>query len=287
LSETVAEQFSAEWLELRERFDRPARDRALIGQFVELLPPAPRLIDVGAGAGSLFRMLAPAIGGPQSWVFADSNEQLVMHGLRCVAAWAAHHGLSVSAQCGALSIDAPKGEWRVVTRIVRDPGDPSRLALHDADAVVCSALLDLVSGTWLDEFARQAAARPVYAGMTIDGRDQWLPPHSADAGMRRGFMRHLHRDKGAGRALGTGAAIAALRALQAAGYQTRSAPADWRIPPHASRMLRALIEGRAAAAVEAEPASRERIAAWASDRLNQVMAARLAIRIGHRDILAW
>lgn len=287
MSETVAERFSAEWLELRERFDRLARDRALIGQFVELLPPAPRLIDVGAGAGSLFRMLAPVIGGTQSWVFADQDEQLLTHGLQRIARWAAIHDLPVVSGRGGLSIQGPEGEWHIAAAIVRDPGDPARLGLRDADAVVCSALLDLVSETWLKEFVRQAAARPVYAGMTIDGRDQWLPSHSADAGMRRGFMRHLHRDKGAGRALGTSAANAALRVLRAAGYQTRSAPSDWRIPPHASRMLRALIDGRAAAAVEAEPSSRRRVTAWAGDRLDQVIAGRLAIRIGHRDILAW
>jgi hypothetical protein len=105
--------------------------------------------------------------------------------------------------------------------------------------------------------------------------------------VHRAFARHLHRDKGTGPALGTTAASAALRAFQVVGYRMRSAPADWRIPPRATGMLRALTSGWAAAAAEADPARQKRIAAWAADRLKQVIAGRLAIRIGHRDILAW
>jgi hypothetical protein len=196
-------------------------------------------------------------------------------------------GLAAELRGAALRIRGPDGTWNVAARTLTDPGHPALPELGDADAVVCSALFDLVSGRWLGEFVRQAGGRPVYAGLTIDGRDRWLPAHAADAVVRRAFARHLRGDKGAGPALGAGAPNAALRALHAAGYQTRSAAADWRVPPHASGMLCALIDGRAAAAAEADPARTRQIAAWASERLHQVTAGRLAIRIGHRDILAW
>jgi hypothetical protein len=51
-------------------------------------------------------------------------------------------------------------------------------------------------------------------------------------------------------------------------------------------MQRALIEGAAGAARTARPLNAAAIIDWQEARLHQAMRARLAIRIGHRDILA-
>lgn len=145
----------------------------------------------------------------------------------------------------------------------------------NADAIVCSALLDLVSAFWLEHLFDTLTV-PFLACLTVDGRDIWRPHHPSDAPVRTAFRRDQHRDKGFGHALGPTAASFALRALAARGFVTASAPSDWRIPLAALRMQRALIEGRGASD-----------AAWQEARLRQAMRGRLAITIGHRDILAF
>jgi hypothetical protein len=110
----------------------------------------------------------------------------------------------------------------------------------------------------------------------VDGRDAWLPHHPSDARVRAAFRRDQQRDKGFGPALGIAAPAFALRALAARGFVTASAPSDWRIPRTALRMQRALIEGRGMGD-----------ATWQEARLRQAMRSRLAITIGHRDILAF
>jgi hypothetical protein len=51
-------------------------------------------------------------------------------------------------------------------------------------------------------------------------------------------------------------------------------------------MQRALIDSTADAALRARPAQADAIAEWQEARLRQALRGRLAITIGHRDILA-
>jgi hypothetical protein len=88
----------------------------------------------------------------------------------------------------------------------------------------------------------------------------------------------MHRDKGFGAALGT-------RAWKAVTRVSASAPSDWRIPGTALRMQRGLIDSTADAARAACPAKARAITQWQEDRLRQALRGRLAITIGHRDIL--
>jgi hypothetical protein len=146
-------------------------------------------------------------------------------------------------------------------------------------------LLDLVSPTWLSHLFDSLRV-PFLAFLTADGRDSWQPGHPTDALVRSAFRRDQRRDKGFGRALGTAAASVALHTLDARGFATASAPSDWRVPRTALRMQRALIDGAADAARSASPAHHRAITLWQKARLRQAMRGRLAIRIGHRDILA-
>jgi hypothetical protein len=158
---------------------------------------------------------------------------------------------------------------------------------HDdsTDAVVCSALLDLVSAAWLGRLFDTLRV-PFLACLTVDGRDGWQPHHPNDALVRAAFRRDQRSDKGFGAALGSAAPSVALKALAARGFVMSSAPSDWRVPRTSLRMQRALIEGIAGAARSAVPSRASAIADWQEARLRQAMRARLAIRIGHRDILA-
>jgi hypothetical protein len=159
------------------------------------------------------------------------------------------------------------------------------MALPEMDAVLCSALLDLVSPAWLGRLF-DALRVPFLACLTVDGRDVWQPRHRNDALVRTDFRHDQRRDKGFGSALGLAAPSFALNALAARGFTTASTPTDWHVPRAALRMQRALIDGTAEAARDARPSHSRAIMAWQEARLRQAMRARLAIRIGHRDILA-
>ena len=308
----MTEHFDADWLTLREPFDDAARSVALARRLADLLPRRPRLLDLGAGTGSLFRFLAPIIGRGQDWILFNSDAALLDEAFGRTAAWARRQGFAATAPGDALLVSTPYGLWRMqaVQRDLtisswpglappstsspgavkqgvdgrakpgHDDGEPSNV-----DAVMCSALLDLVSSAWLDRLFGTLHV-PFFATMTADGRDVWQPAHPNDALLRSAFRRDQLRDKGLGPALGITAPSVALRALSARGFATASAATDWRVPRAALRMQRALIDGAADAARDANPAHSRAIADWQEARLRQAMRGRLAIRIGHRDILA-
>ena len=286
----MTEQFDADWLTLREPFDHAARSAMLARRLADRLPKRPRLLDLGAGTGSLFRYLAPIIGRGQDWILADADAALLEDAFGRTAAWARRHGFAATSPGDTLLVSTPTGLWRM--QAVQYDLTPSRGALRrplpqagEVDAVVCSALLDLVSPAWLSRLF-DALRVPFLACLTVDGRDSWAPVHANDALVRTAFSRDQRRDKGFGAALGTAASSVALTQLAARGFVTASAPSDWHIPRAALRMQRAMIDGFADAARNARPSRAAAITDWQAARLRQAIGARLAIRIGHRDILA-
>ena len=281
----MSESFDADWLALREPFDAAARNSALALRLVSALPAKPWLVDLGAGTGSLFRYLAPLIGRAQFWIFIDADPALLDAAFNTTAEWADRLGLPISSDDSTLTIHAPGGDWRIDGELHDLADMPGELPLREADAVVCSALLDLVSKRWIAQLAG-ALRQPFYAALSVDGRDAWLPAQPTDVTMRAGFRRDQGRDKGFGRALGPDAAAAALRILSGHGFRVASAPSDWVIPRTALAMSHALILGAESAALAAFPAKRRVISAWREARHAAAMVNRLAIRIGHRDILA-
>jgi SAM-dependent methyltransferase len=281
----VTERFDADWLTLREPFDHAARSVTLAQRLADRLPRRPRLLDLGAGTGSLFRFLAPIIGRGQDWILMDADDALLEDAFGRTAAWARRQGFAATWPGDALHVSTPRGLWRLQA-VQSDLGASSPPPqAGEVDGIVCSALLDLVSPAWL---ARRFDALdvPLLACLSVDGRDAWAPAHPADALVHAAFRRDQLRDKGFGPALGSAAPSVALKLLAARGFVTASAPSDWRIPRAALRMQRAMIDGMADAARNARPARAATIAEWQEARLRQAMRARLAIRIGHRDILA-
>ncbi|MEJ0016621.1 MAG: class I SAM-dependent methyltransferase [Acetobacteraceae bacterium] len=272
----MTERFAADWLALREPFDHAARSVALARRLADRLPRRPRIVELAGGTGSLFRFLAPVIGRGQDWLVFDADAALLDEAFGRTAAWGRRQGFAATATGDTLLLSTPRGLWRMQA-VQRDLGrDVDRLDAN-ADAVVCSALLDLVSAAWLARL-RDTLTVPFLACLTADGRDTWRPRHPFDALVRTAFHRDMRRDKGFGPALG----VAAFAALAARGV-TASAPSDWHIPRTALRMQRALIVGIADAARDAAP---QAVAAWQAARLRQALRGRLAITIGHRDILA-
>jgi hypothetical protein len=76
------------------------------------------------------------------------------------------------------------------------------------DLVATSALLDLVSYSWLKRLAIEVAVRglPFYAALSYNGQVTFEPSDPLDAPITAAVSNHQRRDKGLGPALGPDAA---------------------------------------------------------------------------------
>lgn len=294
----MSEEFDLDWLDLREPFDSLARSEALAARLLQHLPARPRLLDLGAGTGSLFRWLAPRIGRAQAWTLVDSDREMAEAAFDTIADRAEAIGLRVTfPNRRTLLVHAPGGAWRVEVLIADLAEAPDNLPLRNVDAVLSSALCDLVSAAWLERMA--AALRlPFYAALCVDGRASFTPPHPADAWVAAGFRRDQGRDKGlSGPALGPAAPAAIARIFGAHGFTVESAASDWvvrgrggfthpSLRDRSARFLTEVVLGHAAAAERQDRRGAARIEGWSTARLEQIAERRLSARIGHRDVLA-
>lgn len=286
----MAESFDGDWLALREGHDATARDQGLAARLAQQLArPRPRILDLGAGTGSLTRWLGHHIRRPQSWVLADADPALMARAFDEMqqAAW----GIGWAATWPgrkALLVHAPTGAWRIEGVLVNLALAPHGLPLDAVDAVTCSALCDLVSEEWLHRLAGALAARrlPFYAALNVTGRERFTPPHPADALVARGFARDQRRDKGfGGLALGARAPAAIAAAFAAQGYAVHRAPSPWVIHRRDGAMAGELARGHARAALAHERRDWRKVMEWEEARLDQAAAGRLAAHVGHEDLL--
>ena len=146
----LVNEFSAEWLALREAADRRARSPALLkatrlwaDRF--LVPDRPlRILDLGAGTGANLRFLAPRLPRRRSGPWSTAiNASYIWHGLPASAA----------VRCSAWGSARPGDRTRSrATGSLRD-------LRRDVHLITASALFDLVSEAWcrrlICELARQ------------------------------------------------------------------------------------------------------------------------------------
>lgn len=266
--------FSAEWLALRAAADRRARSPALLRAACRHLhrqtPAAARLriVELGAGTGSMLPVLAPRLPSPQCWTLVDEDPAL----LAAAQVPAGHAGKVVLRR-----VRADLAESGVLPGLLRKVG-----------LVTASALLDLVSPQWCRQLVR-AAARPgmvLHAALSYDGRIILDPADPLDRTVRALFNRHQRTDKGFGPALGPAAAATLARIAATAGAAVQTAGSDWRLGPADCALLRPLLDGWAQAAAEIAPHLADAIAGWRARRSAQIDAGRLRVRVGHRDVLA-
>jgi hypothetical protein len=281
----MAETFDGDWLALREPFDAASRSPALARALSAVLPARPRLIDLGAGTASLFRWLAPHIARAQEWTLADADGDLLARAFAEIRQWAAGRGLPVTVSGGVMAVHTPQGAWRVRAELVDLAGPLPALGLNRHDAVVCSALLDLVSIEWIAALAA-GLKRPLLACLSVDGRDALRPVHVLDRAVLAAFRRDLSRAKGLGLALGARAPGELARALRGRGFSVRLARSDWVIGRGEADMLDRLVASLGEVAARRLPDRRDAVRRWVAARAGQVDRHRLAMRIGHRDCLA-
>lgn len=282
--------FSAEWLELREPFDAAARSAALVNELGAHLPRGKPLdvVDLGAGAGSNLRYLAPLLGGEQRWVLADNDPKLLDTALAATHDWAKARGADAARTGYALAIRGAGFAGGVRCKLV-DLANLATLELPAGGLVTAAALLDLVSRGWLETLAERCrtAHAAVAVALTYDGRTAITPPEPDDAAVLALFNRHQLFDKGFGPALGMRAAQIAEDAFEAHGYELRVAESDWVIGSEAHAMQLAVLEGWVGAALEVAPESRAALLSWLERRRAHVQAGRSELRVGHVDLVGW
>jgi hypothetical protein len=260
--------FSAQWLALREPYDRSARNASVLDAVAAAFADrsSVAIVDLACGAGASLRAISPRLPQPQSWRLVDNDLGLLARTL----ALAQPPRLNVTAQAVDLARDL-------------------ELALDGPlDLVTCSALLDLVSQSWLERLAVEAAARrlPVYAALSYDGEAALEPAEPFDAEMVAAVNRHQRRDKGFGPALGPQAATLAAARFKEVGYRVAEGRSDWKFGPRDKAIQEAILAGWATAAGELGDVPLERIAAWFTRRRELIADGRASLRVGHIDVFA-
>ncbi|MDY6945597.1 MAG: class I SAM-dependent methyltransferase [Pseudomonadota bacterium] len=262
--------FSSEWLSLREPID--ARSRS--DEFVRALRSSSSVrplqaIDLGTGTGSNIRYTAPRLGGEQRWLAVDDDPKLIEQ--QPAELRGADFHCTVSSQRLDLAADLDS------------------LQLAGCHLVTGSALLDLVSASWLELLASRCAAvrASVLFALNYDGRVQCTPHEPDDQWLIDLINRHQRSDKGFGPALGPDAARHARAVFDALGYRVRTAGSDWLIEPDEQPLQRQLIAGWIGAAREIAPSEQARIEQWGRRREAHLVAGTSRIRVGHQDFVAW
>jgi hypothetical protein len=262
----------ADWLALREPFDAAARAAAFARAVSDALThdrPV-RIVDLGTGRGSNVRYLTGRLPLPQEWLLLDENAEVLAEVAPATAG-------ALDPRCAI--------ELRQVNLSVLDS-----TMFDGRHLVTASALLDLVSESWLRSLAgwcHGVGAVGLFA-LTYNGESRCSPPEPEDDDVRELLNRHQRAsDKGFGRAVGPDAVAAAERCFSAIGYRVERAPSDWRLPPEARALQRQLVDGWAVAAREIAPDRSSMIASWHQRRMGHIAAGRSHIVVCHEDLAAW
>lgn len=245
-------RFAGDWLALRAPADVAARDPELLAATRAYLAavPAPRAIDLGAGTGATVAAIDAA---GIRWRLLDQDADLLAR--------------------------ARDRFGDSVETLIADISDPAALPLAGARLVTASALLDLMTGPWVEALADRLAAEGcgLYAALSYDGQVAFTPSLSGDLEMVAAFNAHQRGNKGRGLALGPDAVPVLVQVLALRGFAVRTAPSPWRLGPGAARLQAEFIAGMAAAVGGAA-------GPWAQAR--SAMVEEASCIVGHVDLLA-
>ena len=271
--------FTTDWLDLREAADHRARNRDLLDRLGAHFAGHDTLhiLDLGCGTGSTLRAINDRLPNEQHWTLVDHDPDLL------AAARLRLHGLGFE-ETGSPPLRKTGVRSVIdVTLLHGDlAGDLDNLADARPDLITASALIDLVSGDWIDALAEYATSHGavVYAALTYNGRETWSPPHADDEDVLTAFRADQRRDKGFGPALGPDGTEALATALGNRGYTVETGPSPWLLGVNE----RVLIDELASGIVQAM------CPAIGSDTADNWLAARhqaTAVEIGHVDLLAF
>jgi hypothetical protein len=260
------------WLTLRESVDAAARSEPLATSVIARLPSRGRVraLDLGAGAGSNVRYLAPLMPSIQNWLAVDRDPQLL------------------TLLTAALRPEPQRTVF--VETLPVELGTLDQSLFDRRDLVTASALLDLVSTKWIEQLAlrcRSAGAGVLFA-LNYDGRATCDPTEPEDPLVLELFNRHQRTsNNGFGAAAGPEAGALAISVFESRGYEIVRALSDWHLSPAHGRLQELLITGWARAASEIAPEHSRGIEDWLRRRLTHVRNRRSAVVVGHVDFGGW
>jgi SAM-dependent methyltransferase len=259
--------FSADWLALREPYDLRGRNPAVLDAVVTWCKDmvAIRVVDLGCGTGSTLRALALRLPGRQTWRLVDNDFGLLARAAAMVP--------PATATVTASPLDLSR--------------DLEGALDGPVDIITTSALLDIVSESWIERLAVEISARaiPLYAAISHDGRTEIVPADPFDATVVAAVNWHQRTDKGFGPALGATSAPFAIMRLKSLGYSVIHGPSDWVLEPRDRDIQLEIFSGWAAAARQAGQALVDTVN-WLARRREFVAAGQSSIRVGHIDFWA-
>jgi hypothetical protein len=261
-------RFSANWLALRAPYDSRARNSQVLAAVTMSFEQhrTMRIVDLACGTGSTMQALSPLLAARQEWRLIDNDTGLL-------------------ASLAAI----PTLERVAATAVALDLNRDLEAALDGPiDLITTSALLDLVSETWLECLAERIAARsiPFYATLSYDGRVELAPRDPYDTAITAAVNSHQRTDKSFGLALGPAAAAFAIIRLQSHNYSLVHGTSDWVIGPNDSEMQSEILTGWANAAASTGRLTAADVGAWLARRRDALAAGLSSIRVGHVDIFA-
>ncbi len=272
--------FDPIWLALREPADRAARNgevrAACAAHFAD--SRGITIVDLGCGAGSNLRALAPHLPRKQFWRLVDHDPALLEAARSALGRWADGVGMVEN------GLRLAKHDLQIDVEFIQADlaSDLIETLAPSADLVSAAALLDLVSVGWLRAFCDLLARKrlPLYAALTYNGEERWIPPHAHDAAVRHAFHAHQARDKGFGPAAGPQAAPLVVGLLAQRGYQIVEGRSDWRLDGDDRALIRALTDGVVAACRETGLIDAPAMQSWRGARREA------SVIIGHIDLFA-
>jgi hypothetical protein len=251
------------WLDLREGADAAARSRELVGR---IPPPAHGrwvIHDLACGSGAMGRWLAALLPGPQRWVLHDRDADLLE-----LAADDVPDGVAVETRLSD------------VTQLGRDD-------LAGATLITASALLDLLTRDELAALIRACAGAgcPVLFTLSVTGRVQLEPADRLDGRVAAAFDAHQRRMTLRGRLLGPDAVEAAVEGFRRLGAEVIVRPSPWRLGAAETGLAVEWFTGWVGAACEQEAGLAADADLYRRRRLREAQAGRLAVSVGHADLL--
>jgi hypothetical protein len=262
---------SPDWLDLREGADAAARCRELVGHLRRRSPPAgPWLIhDLACGSGAMGRWLAPLLPGPQRWILHDRDADLL--------ALAATDVPGPAADGAAVAVEA---RLQDIMQLDRDD-------LAGATLITASALLDLLTGDELAALIETCAeaACPVLFALSVTGSVQITPADQLDSRVAAAFDAHQRRLTPHGRLLGPDAVEAASEGFRRLGAEVIVRSSPWRLGAAEKGLTVEWLSGWIGAACEQEADLVAEADLYRRRRSREAAAGRLAVTVGHADVL--
>lgn len=270
--------FSPEWLALREPADHAARATGVAQKVFAHFASRDQMtiVDFGCGTGSNLRAMAAHLPARQTWRLVDWDQDLLAAARARLMTWADR----TEEQAGTVILH--KGTRAIHLELCQaDLAQNFDSVLDGADLLTATAFFDLVSPAWMDALVARLKARhlPLYAILTYDGRESWMPSHPADAAVLAAFHAHQKSDKGFGVAAGPDSATHLAHTLTQQGFQIITGESPWRLT--AGELMRQLAQGAAGAVRETGRVAEVDVASWQAAR--ETAAACL---IGHVDLFA-